>query len=268
MRCFTPALRIYGLRRGGADFQFYCDVFSICNLQSVWFAGCLRWSTGLLLGCFPMAPPHARRLASGVDCQLCSFSYSLCRSSRTVTAKPCNTYYRFWEWCWLRSRMGLAFDLAHHLAQQSYLRRVASVSASGQEPTYAAQQSDVRGCSALLYPLVGAGEERRRHVETQRLRGLELDELHSGRGEAENYDIKTKAAPRSMLPPRGREVLVHRTAVADDAAKWKAGRQALSVRREMRRGISFSAVSGPGRKWRPGDGRPRTHDARPDAWRQ
>jgi len=107
--------------RGGADFQFYCDVFSICNLQSVWFAGCLRWSTGLLLGCFPMAPPHARRLASGVDCQLCSFSFSLCRSSRTVTAKPCNTYYRFWGWCWLRSRMGLAFDLAHHLAQQSYL---------------------------------------------------------------------------------------------------------------------------------------------------
>jgi len=117
--------------RRGADFQFYCDVFSICNLQSVWFAGCLRWSTGLLLGCFPMAPPHARRLASGVDRKLCSFSFSLCRSSRTVTAKPCNTYYRFWGWCWLRSRMGLAFDLAHHLAQQTYLGRVASVSASG-----------------------------------------------------------------------------------------------------------------------------------------
>jgi hypothetical protein len=115
--------------RGGSDFQSYCDVFSICNLQSLWFAGCLRWSTGLLFSCFPVAPTHARRLASGVDCQLCSFSVFLCRSSRTVTAKPCDTYYRFWRWCWLRSRMGLAFDLAHHLARQNYLaRRVASAS--------------------------------------------------------------------------------------------------------------------------------------------
>jgi hypothetical protein len=77
----------------------------------------------------------------------------------------------------------------------------------------------VRGCAVLLYQLVGAGEERRRHVETQPLRGLELDELHSGRGEAENYDIKTKAAPLIYATLPRREVVVHLSTVADDAAK-------------------------------------------------
>jgi hypothetical protein len=93
--------------------------------------------------------------------------------------------------------------------------------ASGSARDGAVIRNDVRGCAVLLYQLVGAAEERRRHVETQRLRGLELDELHSGRGEAENYDIRTNAA--DLCYATGREVVVHRSTVADNAAKWKAG---------------------------------------------
>jgi hypothetical protein len=160
-----------------------------------------------------------------------------------------------------------------HVEAAKWFRKAAEQGNAGAQYNLATAYANGEGVSkdyvqAYMWFMLAAAQaedDKPRNLVVEELRSghFILDPIafklrHQGKGRAADLWLRRRRGGERSSSGRLSLILCGKT----------EGGPALSVRREVRRGIGFSAVSGPGRKGRPGDGGPRTHDARPDAWRQ